>query len=109
MRPREVNWKNVGDNYSDKPAHPVAHDGLSRLVGKSYRIEAHGRAGCLVTWCRPTARTSGSGSIAPACRALPICHRRRMAAGSTWLWPNMAFDIYAGECQIDFMQWLPVS
>jgi carnitine monooxygenase subunit len=41
-RPRAVNWKNVGDNYSDNLHIPVAHDGLSRLFGKSYAIEAHG-------------------------------------------------------------------
>ena len=44
LRPRGVNWKNVGDNYSDNLHIPVAHDGLTRLVGKTYRIEAHGWA-----------------------------------------------------------------
>ena len=29
-RPRAVNWKNVGDNYSDNLHIPVAHDGLTR-------------------------------------------------------------------------------
>ena len=35
-----MNWKNVGDNYSDNLHIPVAHDGLTRLFGKSYAIEA---------------------------------------------------------------------
>ncbi|MEO5867700.1 MAG: aromatic ring-hydroxylating dioxygenase subunit alpha, partial [Sphingomonas sp.] len=39
-RPRAVNWKNVGDNYSDNLHIPVAHEGLSRLFGASYAIEA---------------------------------------------------------------------
>jgi len=40
LRERQVNWKNVGDNYSDNLHIPVAHDGLTRLFGKSYAIEA---------------------------------------------------------------------
>ncbi len=40
LRPRDVNWKNVGDNYSDGLHIPVAHPGLTRLFGKSYGIEA---------------------------------------------------------------------
>ena len=109
MRPREVNWKNVGDNYSDNLHIPVAHDGLSRLVGKSYRIEAHGWADRLF------------GDLVPAdsqnfwerfyrTRLPRLAHLPQEAHGR-WLyyklWPNMAFDIYAD--QIDFMQWLPIS
>ena len=40
MRPRDVNWKNVADNYSDGMHIPVAHPGLTRLFGRSYAIEA---------------------------------------------------------------------
>jgi phenylpropionate dioxygenase-like ring-hydroxylating dioxygenase large terminal subunit len=40
LRPRDVNWKNVGDNYSDGLHIPVAHPGLTRLFGKSYGVEA---------------------------------------------------------------------
>ncbi|MBS0253820.1 MAG: aromatic ring-hydroxylating dioxygenase subunit alpha [Proteobacteria bacterium] len=109
MRPREVNWKNVGDNYSDNLHIPVAHDGLSRLVGKSYRIEAHGWADRLY------------GDLVPAdsqnfweqfyrTRMPRVAHLPEEAHGR-WLyyklWPNMAFDIYAD--QIDFMQWLPLT
>jgi phenylpropionate dioxygenase-like ring-hydroxylating dioxygenase large terminal subunit len=40
LRPRPVNWKNIGDNYSDSLHIPVAHPGLTRLFGTSYGIEA---------------------------------------------------------------------
>ena len=109
LRPRGVNWKNVGDNYSDNLHIPVAHDGLSRLVGRSYRIEAHGWADRLY------------GDLVPAdsqnfwerfyrTRLPRLAHLPPEAHGR-WLyyklWPNMAFDIYAD--QIDFMQWLPLT
>jgi phenylpropionate dioxygenase-like ring-hydroxylating dioxygenase large terminal subunit len=40
LRPRRVNWKNVADNYSDGMHIAVAHPGLTRLFGASYKIEA---------------------------------------------------------------------
>src|SRR5512145_60139 len=40
LRPRDVNWKNVADNYSDGMHIEVAHPGLTRLFGHSYAIEA---------------------------------------------------------------------
>src|SRR5262249_22201223 len=40
MRPRNVNWKNVADNYSDGMHIVVAHPGLTRLFGNGYGIEA---------------------------------------------------------------------
>lgn len=108
-RDRAVNWKNVGDNYSDNLHIPVAHAGLTRLFGSSYRIEAHGWADRLygdvqddpaqnfweLTW-----RTH-----LPETPHLPKAARRRWLYYK--LWPNMAFDIYAD--QMDFMQWLPVT
>ncbi len=108
-RPRNVNWKNVGDNYSDNLHIPVAHDGLSRLFGKSYAIEAHG-------WVD---RMSGEIVDRPSANFwerfyqthLPHVDHLPEAAQRKWvywkLWPNMAFDIYAD--QIDFMHWVPVS
>ena len=39
MRPRKVNWKQIADNYVDALHIPVAHPGLSSLVGKSYGVE----------------------------------------------------------------------
>ena len=108
-RPRSVNWKNVGDNYSDNLHIPVAHDGLSRLVGKSYRIEAHGWAdrltGDVVKNEKQNYWEKFYGAHMPRVEHLPE------EAHGRWLyyklWPNMAFDIYAD--QIDFMQWLPIS
>jgi nitrite reductase/ring-hydroxylating ferredoxin subunit len=40
LRPRTVNWKNVGDNYSDALHIPVAHPGLTRLLGASYGVQS---------------------------------------------------------------------
>ena len=40
LRPRTVNWKNIGDNYSDALHITVAHPGLTRLFGRGYGIEA---------------------------------------------------------------------
>jgi carnitine monooxygenase subunit len=108
-RPREVNWKNVGDNYSDNLHIPVAHDGLTRLVGKSYRIEAQPWADRLHG---DMARSDKQNFWEKVYRR----HKPRVghlpdAAQDRWLyyklWPNMAFDIYAD--QIDFMQWLPLT
>lgn len=108
-RDRTVNWKNVGDNYSDNLHIPVAHDGLTRLFGKSYAIEATGwvdkMSGYLVD------RTSANPWEAFYQRHLPLADHLPEANQRLWLyyklWPNMAFDIYAD--QIDFMQWLPIS
>ncbi len=109
LRPREVNWKNVGDNYSDNLHIPVAHDGLTRLVGKSYKVEAHGWAdrltGDVVRNDKQNFWEKFYGAHMPRVEHLPE------QAHGRWLyyklWPNMAFDIYAD--QIDFMQWLPLS
>ncbi len=108
-RPRAVNWKNVGDNYSDNLHITVAHDGLTRLVGSSYRIENHG-------WADRLYGDVASGAKQNFWERFYTAHLPRVAhlpeaAQGRWLyyklWPNMAFDIYAD--QIDFMQWLPTS
>lgn len=109
LRDRAVNWKNVGDNYSDNLHIPVAHDGLSRIFGKSYAIEAQPyvdkMSGMLED--RPSRHFWERFYQAhlPRVPHLPDSHQR------LWLyyklWPNMAFDIYAD--QIDFMQWLPLT
>jgi len=109
LRPRSVNWKNVGDNYSDNLHIPVAHDGLTRLVGKTYRIEAHGWVDRLYGEVIKTEKQNFWERFYAA--HLPrMAHLPEQAHGR-WLyyklWPNMAFDIYAD--QIDFMQWLPAS
>jgi phenylpropionate dioxygenase-like ring-hydroxylating dioxygenase large terminal subunit len=109
LRPRAVNWKQVGDNYSDNLHIPVAHDGLTRLFGKSYRIEAE-------PWVDRMAGEIDEGhrgnfwerfyrAHLPRAPHLPEASQRRWLYYK--LWPNMAFDLYAD--QIDFMQWLPLT
>lgn len=108
-RPRAVNWKNVGDNYSDNLHIPVAHDGLTRLFGKSYRIEAHGWADRMSGELDESDRGNFWERIyrkhLPVAEHLPDAYRRRWFYWK--LWPNMAFDIYPD--QIDFMHWVPTG
>lgn len=109
LRDRAVNWKNVGDNYSDNLHIPVAHDGLSRLFGKSYAIEAAGwvdkMSGGLVDRPSDNMWERFYQKHLPRVDHLPEANQRQWVYYK--LWPNMAFDIYAD--QIDFMQWLPTS
>ena len=108
-RPRRVNWKNVGDNYSDNLHIPVAHDGLARLFGKSYTISAHGWADRMAGELTDHASSNFWEAVyrrhLPHNPRLPATHQRRWLYWK--LWPNIAFDFYAD--QIDFMQWLPTS
>jgi phenylpropionate dioxygenase-like ring-hydroxylating dioxygenase large terminal subunit len=109
LRPRDVNWKNVADNYSDGLHISVAHPGLTRLFGRGYSISAGEHvdrmAGDLVE--RPSTNPSERAyqQILPEAPHLPAELQRR------WLylklWPNVAFDVYPD--QVDFMQFLPVS
>jgi phenylpropionate dioxygenase-like ring-hydroxylating dioxygenase large terminal subunit len=108
-RERRVNWKNVGDNYSDNLHIPVAHDGLTRLFGKSYAIEAAGwvdrMSGELVDRLSSDPWERFYQTHLPRVAHLPEASQRRWLYYK--LWPNMAFDLYAD--QIDFMQWLPLT
>jgi len=109
LRPRTVNWKNVGDNYSDALHIPVAHPGLTRLFGASYGVESQ-------EWVD---RMSGELSDKPSRnwaermyqKYLPEATHLRADRRRSWvyfkLWPNFAFDVYPD--QVDIMQWLPVS
>jgi phenylpropionate dioxygenase-like ring-hydroxylating dioxygenase large terminal subunit len=109
LRPRALNWKTIADNYSDGLHIPIGHPGLTRLFGKSYRIEALDWAdkmeGDLVdkTSANPSERIYQH--FLPKVDHLPPSHQRK------WLYyklfPNVAFDIYPD--QVDFMQFLPVS
>jgi len=109
LRPRELNWKTIADNYSDHLHIPVGHPGLSRLFGRNYKIEAREwvdrMEGELVE--KPSANPSERAyqKLLPDAGHLPPSHRRK------WLYyklfPCVAFDIYPD--QVDFMQWLPVS
>lgn len=103
LRPRDVNWKNVADNYSDGLHIAVAHPGLTRLFGGDYAIAAGEHvdrmSGDLVE--RPSTNLSERAyqSLLPA------------EAGRRWLyfklWPNVAIDLYPD--QVDFMHFVPVS
>jgi len=109
LRPRDLNWKTIADNYSDHLHIPVGHPGLTRLFGRNYRIEAaewvDRMEGDLVD--EPSANPSERAyqRFLPDVAHLPPSHQRK------WLYyklfPNAAFDIYPD--QIDFMQFLPVS
>jgi len=108
-RPRALNWKTIADNYSDGLHIPIGHPGLTRLFGKSYRIEAREwvdkMEGDLVEKESANPSERAYQKYLPAVDHLPQTHRRK------WLYyklfPNVAFDIYAD--QVDFMQFLPIS
>ena len=109
MRPRDVNWKNVGDNYSDGLHIPVAHPGLTRLFGKSYGVEAQANVDRM--WGDMVDRPSANWSERMYQSVLPPVPHLPEASQRHWLyfklWPNVAFDIYPD--QVDFMQWLPTG
>jgi len=109
LRPRAVNWKNVGDNYADGLHITVGHPGLTRLFGLGYQIEAQ-------PWVD---KMSGALQVAPSANwserryqaLLPPQEHLPPERQRLWayykLWPNVAFDVYPD--QIDFMQFIPVS
>lgn len=109
LRPRRVNWKNVGDNYSDGLHIAVAHPGLNRLMGNGYGVEATEHVDKM--W-GPIREARSSNPSERAYQALlPHVPHLPPERQKLWtyfkLWPNIAFDIYPD--QVDFMQWLPVS
>jgi carnitine monooxygenase subunit len=103
LRPREVNWKNVADNYSDGLHINVAHPGLTRLFGTGYGIAAGEHVDRM--WGDLIDRPSANASERAYQHFLPE------GAGRRWLyfklWPNTAFDIYPD--QVDFMHFVPVG
>lgn len=109
LRPRTVNWKNVGDNYSDGMHIDVAHPGLRRLFGNSYAIEAQDWIDKMSGTLRDAPTSKWSERLYQKC--LPHVDHLTPERQRLWiyfkLWPNVAFDIYPD--QIDFMQFIPVS
>ncbi len=109
VRLRQLNWKTLCDNYSDHLHIPVGHPGLTRLFGKSYRIEAQPfvdkMEGDLVDKESANPSERVYQRHLPKIDHLPDSHQRK------WLYyklfPNVAFDIYPD--QVDFMQFIPVS
>ena len=108
LRPRQLNWKTIADNYSDGLHIPVGHPGLTRLFGRNYRIEANSNVdrmeGDLVDKDSANPSERAYQRLLPRVAHLPESHQRK------WLYyklfPNVAFDIYPD--QVDFMQFLPV-
>jgi carnitine monooxygenase subunit len=109
LRVRQVNWKNVTDNYSDAMHITVAHPGLTRLFGQSYGVEAQPWVDKMWGHLRDTPSAQLSErmyqSLLPKCAHLPDDRQRLWTYFK--LWPNVAFDIYPD--QIDFMQMIPLS
>lgn len=109
IRERDLNWKTIADNYSDHLHIPVGHPGLTRLFGKSYKIEAQPWVDRMEGELRDTPSANPSErayqAFLPRPDHLPESHRRK------WLYyklfPSFAFDIYPD--QVDFMQWLPTG
>lgn len=109
LRPRQLNWKTIADNYSDGLHIPVGHPGLTRLFGRNYRIEANTHVdkmeGDLIEKESSNPSERAYQHYLPPVEHLPATHQRK------WLYyklfPNVAFDIYPD--QVDFMQFLPVS
>jgi len=109
VRPRQLNWKTLCDNYSDHLHIPVGHPGLTRLFGRNYRIDAQPHAdrmqGDLIDKDSTNPSERAYQRYLPQADHLPPSHQRK------WLYyklfPNIAFDIYPD--QVDFMQFLPVS
>ena len=109
LRDRALNWKTISDNYSDHLHIPVGHPGLTRLFGRSYRIEAQDwvdkMEGDLVEKVSANPSERVYQHHLPRVDHLPDSHQRK------WLYyklfPNVAFDIYPD--QVDFMQFLPIS
>lgn len=109
LRPRAVNWKQIADNYVDALHIPVAHPGLTGLVGNSYGMEVKGDIhkmwGDVMESRKDSWSTRAYKTLLPTVDHLPKDKQRHWAYYR--LWPNVAFDVYPD--QLDFMQFIPVS
>jgi phenylpropionate dioxygenase-like ring-hydroxylating dioxygenase large terminal subunit len=109
LRPRDVNWKVVVENYADGLHIPVAHRGLAGLAGGTYRLEAGEHVMHMSADLHE--RDAGGWSGGAYCRILPEVDHLPEALRCRWnyylLWPNLAFDLYPD--QIDFMQMIPLA
>jgi phenylpropionate dioxygenase-like ring-hydroxylating dioxygenase large terminal subunit len=109
LRSRAVNWKNVADNYSDGMHIGIAHPGLSRLFGATYKIEAREWVDKMAGELQQNASENWSErayqGLLSGFDDVPAQRRRLWAYYK--LWPNVAFDLYPD--QVDFMQFIPVS
>lgn len=112
MRPRKVNWKQIADNYVDTLHIPVAHPGLSNMVGKSYGVEVSPNNGYIhKMWGNGSNIRKDNLSNMLYDKYLPHMEHLPDDKQRYWLyyrlWPNLAFDIYPE--QMDFMQFIPID
>lgn len=112
MRHRDVNWKQIADNYVDAMHIPIAHPGLSGLVGNSYGTEVSNNGGYIhKMWgdLNKTRKNILSNTLYK--KFLPTVKNLSADKQMYWayyrLWPNLAFDVYPD--QMDFMQFIPIS
>ena len=112
MRSRAVNWKQIADNYVDAMHIPIAHPGLSGLVGNSYGLEVSEKGGFIhKMWgdLNKTRKNITSNTLYK--KFLPKVNNLSLDQQMNWvyyrLWPNLAFDVYPD--QMDFMQFIPIS
>ena len=112
MRHRSVNWKQIADNYVDTFHIPVAHAGLSALVGKSYGLEVSPNDGLIhKMWGdgRKIRKNNLSNKLYD--KFIPKIEHLDEDKQRLWLyyrmWPNLAFDVYPE--QMDFMQFIPLN
>ena len=112
MRHRLVNWKQIADNYVDAFHIPVAHAGLSALVGKSYGLEVSPNDGLIhKMWGdgRKIRKNNLSNKLYD--KFIPKIEHLDEDKQRLWLyyrmWPNLAFDVYPE--QMDFMQFIPLN
>ena len=93
LSPLAVNWKTIGDNYSDGLHITVAHPGLARLFGRGYGFEAAPWVDKM--WGRLRNEPSDNQSerayqaLLPDVEHLPATCKRLWAYYK--LWPNIAF------------------
>jgi phenylpropionate dioxygenase-like ring-hydroxylating dioxygenase large terminal subunit len=108
LRPRALNWKLIVENYLDRLHVPIAHPGLTSLVGDRYQVEVLGDG-----LYRMSASIEADGTAGASARLYCelLSGQPLPAEAPTWqyflLWPNTALDVYPD--QIDFMQMLPLA
>ena len=112
LRPREVNWKQIADNYVDAMHISVAHPGLSNLVGASYDLEVSCNGG-FVHRMSADLNSSRKNRLSNVLYKKYLPRVDHLPTERQWqwtyyrLWPNLAFDVYPD--QMDFMQFIPIN
>lgn len=109
LRPRDVNWKTIVDNFVDGLHIRVAHAGLRSIAGRNYQLDADDNLQHIRSQLTEDSSAGWSQrmymSVLPDRDDLP--EERRRLWEYFLLWPNTAFDIYPDR--VDFMQMLPLG